>query len=491
MYRFTRGRSARPTIATFNRIVHNNRKNPDNVSILQRCSFHNSRRLNALTPYRLADIGEGITECRIVSWSVKPGDYIQQFDPICEVQSDKATVEITSRFEGTIKTLHYEVDDMAPVGSALVDIETENADDDHDLPDGSGDKLPEEASVTDTPTAPEAGSSLGQDTPSEPITTPVLSATTPPPIATPAVRHILKDLGLNISAIVGTGKGGRVLKEDVQRHAAAIGITPGSQPIQKVSEIDRDPGQDRRIPLSLIQTQMFHSMTRSLSIPHLLYTHTVDLTDLTAMRKRTVNDRDLSALLGAEDSAPKLSVLPFVLKALSQAVTAYPTVNSILDTENDPAKPHLVLKAAHNFGVAVDTPNGLLVPVVRNVQDRSIISIAAEISRLSTLAKAGRLSPNDMTGATLVVSNIGSIGGDAIAPVILSPMTAILAIGRATQVPAFATDIHGQEIIVKKEQVTLSWSADHRVLDGATVARCAQSVGSWLENIDALALTLK
>ncbi|KAH8685048.1 2-oxoacid dehydrogenases acyltransferase-domain-containing protein [Ilyonectria robusta] len=486
MYRFTRGRSARPSIATFNRIVHNNRRSPDNVSILQRCSFHNSRRLDALTPYRLADIGEGITECRIVSWSVKPGDYIQQFDPICEVQSDKATVEITSRFEGTIKTLHYEVDDMAPVGSvganmasfmhqypnteqALVDIETEDVEDDHDLPNGSGDRLLEEASVTDTPTASE----------------------TPLSIATPAVRHILKDLGLNISAITGTGKGGRVLKEDVQRHAAAIGITPGSQPIQKASEIDRDPGQDRRIPLSLIQTQMFHSMTRSLSIPHLLYTHTVDLTDLTAMRKRTVNDRNLSTLLGAEDSAPKLSVLPFVLKALSQAVTAYPTVNSILDTENDPAKPHLVLKTAHNFGVAVDTPNGLLVPVVRNVQDRSIISIAAEISRLSTLAKAGRLSPNDMTGATLVVSNIGSIGGDAIAPVILSPMTAILAIGRATQVPAFATDIHGQETIVKKEQVTLSWSADHRVLDGATVARCAQSVGSWLENIDALALTLK
>lgn len=470
----------------------------------------------------------GITECRIVSWSVKPGDYIQQFDPICEVQSDKASVEvefprtlnslaehplirwlaqITSRFEGTIKTLHYEVDDMAPVGSvgsnmasfiledpnteqALVDIETEDAEDDHDLLNGLGDELAEDVSVNDTPNASEAGSSLSQDAPSEPITTPVFSATTTPHIATPAVRHILKDLGLNISAITGTGKGGRVLKEDVQRHAAAIGISPASQPTQKVSETTSDPGQDRRIPLSLIQTQMFHSMTRSLSIPHLLYTHTVDLTGLTAMRKRTVSDPDLSTLLGAEESVPKLSVLPFVLKALSQAVTAYPTVNSILDTENDPAKPHLVLKAAHNFGVAVDTPNGLLVPVVRNVQDRSIISIAAEISRLSTLAKAGRLSPNDMTGATLVVSNIGSIGGDAIAPVILSPMTAILAIGRATHVPAFATDIHGEEKIVKKEQVTLSWSADHRVLDGATVARCAQSVGSWLENIDALALTL-
>ncbi|KAK1761943.1 2-oxoacid dehydrogenase acyltransferase [Phialemonium atrogriseum] len=170
---------------------------------------------------------------------------------------------------------------------------------------------------------------------------------------------------------------------------------------------------------------MFQSMTRSLAIPHFLYTRAVDLTPLMSLRKRFAIDPSLSSHLKTGDSTAKLTPLPFVLKALSQAVTAFLALNSILYTEMDPNWPHIIVKAAHNFGVAIDTRSRLLVSVVKNVQNHSVISLAAELSRVGALAREGCLGPGDMRGATLVVSNIGSIGGQTVAPVILSPMTAV------------------------------------------------------------------
>lgn len=312
----------------------------------------------------------------------------------------------------------------------------------------------------------------------------------------PAVRHMLKQHNLDIADIEATGKDGRVLKEDVQRHLASetSRSQPTSAPMQaaKPSSSSTARPEDRIVPLTPVQNQMFQSMTRSLAIPHFLYTQIVDMTDLTSLRKRFSSDPTLSAYLRKDDgSAAKLSPLPFVLKALSHAVDKFPSMNATLDTESNPSRPQLVIKGSHNIGVAMDTPKGLVVPVIRDVQSHSIVSLAAEIGRLSALAKDGKLSPEDMKGATLVVSNIGSIGGHTVGPVILPPMVMILGIGKSQQVPTYKVDQDGVERIVKREQVVLSWSADHRVLDGATVARCAQSVGSWLENIDGLGLVLR
>lgn len=308
----------------------------------------------------------------------------------------------------------------------------------------------------------------------------------------PAVRHMLKQYNLDIADIEGTGKAGRVLKEDVQRHLAAKNSSATPQKTPEASTPIQPQAEDQVVPLTPIQNQMFQSMTRSLAIPHFLYTQIVDMTDLTTLRKRFVNNPVLSSNLAKSDgSKSKLSSLPFVLKALSQAVTKFPTVNATLDTETNPGKPQLVIKGSHNIGVAMDTPKGLVVPVIKNIQNHSIVSLAIEIERLSALARDGKLSPEDMKGASLVVSNIGSIGGHTVGPVILSPNVMILGIGRSQHVPTYKTGSDGKEQIVKREQVVLSWSADHRVLDGATVARCAQSVGSWLENVDGLGLVLK
>ncbi|UKZ79980.1 hypothetical protein TrVFT333_007744 [Trichoderma virens FT-333] len=430
--------------------------------------FHTTHFRPAVVPYLLADIGEGITECQIMSWAVKPGDHVNQFDAICEVQSDKASVEITSRYEGIIKQLHYNVDDLAAVGSPLVDIEIED--------EISPLKADEEALGTLQGTE-----NVSTDGAVEKLvdTIKVSAPTTANThFATPAVRRLLKESNIEISQVQGTGKDGRVLKEDVHRHIMQLSNQPEQQSDPKLG--------DETVALSPVQTKMFQSMTGSLSIPHFLYTHRVNFSPLTLLRKRAVDQKMLGSL---ETTHPeKLTALPIILKAVSEALKRYPIMNSNLAIENISSRPSLVLKSAHNIGVGMDTPSGLLVPVVRNVQNHSVLSLSKELARLSTLAKEGKLSPKDMSGATIVVSNIGSIGGEVVAPVILPPAVAILGIGRSRQVPVFQTNKDGTETITKQEEAILSWSADHRILDGATVARCAQMVGSLLENPELMSL---
>jgi 2-oxoisovalerate dehydrogenase E2 component (dihydrolipoyl transacylase) len=176
-------------------------------------------------------------------------------------------------------------------------------------------------------------------------------------------------------------------------------------------------------------------------------------------------------------------LLPFVLKALSMALGEYEKLDSVLGQGlSSDQKSRWISKGLHNFGLTVETPNGLLVPVVRNVQEQSVSSLTADISRLGTLVREGKLTPTDMKDSKLVVSNIGNIGGSVVAPVILSPLTAIMAVGRMEDVPVFVMDDGGNEGVIERKHVVLSWSADHRVLDGANVARCAQQVALWMEN---------
>jgi len=221
-------------------------------------------------------------------------------------------------------------------------------------------------------------------------------------LVSPAVRRILKEHDIDISEVQGTGKDQRILKENVQRFLKAredINATEHPHPFSTSPESsDRNPPLgDRLVTLSPIQTQMFKSMTRSLSIPHFLYTHTVDLTDFARIRKRVETRPSIAARLQTEDGKPlKLTLLPFMLKALSEAVSSFPIVNSRVVENGKTGHPALEIKGSHNFGLAVDTPQGLLVPVVRNVQGHSIMSLTKEISRLGHLASEGKLKPEDM-----------------------------------------------------------------------------------------------
>ncbi|OBT81453.1 hypothetical protein VE02_09877, partial [Pseudogymnoascus sp. 03VT05] len=461
----------------------------------RRC-FHASEPRCVVKPYLLADIGEGITECQIMSWNVKPGDRVEQFDLICEVQSDKASVEITSRFDGTIKALHYEVDDMAVVGKPILDIDIEeeitdqeglttaqlNSEGQTEILNKQSGQLEEpeleimddiqQTAYTEEPGQPvESEGEPKSSTQSDPFAD--KRSTQASSVAIPAVRHMLKGMNLKISEITGTGKGGRVTKEDVQRHAASA--SPAKPTTTAVESVVKPTTDDRVVPFSGIEKEMFKVMTRSRNIPHFLYTQIVDCTSLSGLRKRVNADKAATSDTSTSGSTPKLTLLPIIMKVVSQVFNDFPKLNAHLDTSNGDSSAQLVLKGSHNFGVAVDTPRGLLVAVVRDVQNHSVFSLAAEIKRLGDLAREGRLAPNDLKGATFTISNIGSIGGSVVSPVIVDPQIGILGIGQSRGVPVFEKDGSGAERMVKREQVVLSWSADHRVLDGATVARCAEA----------------
>jgi len=448
--------------------------------------LHASRRLDVVKPFLLADIGEGITECQLIQWFVQPGARVEQFDKLCEVQSDKASVEITSPFDGVIKKLHYEPDDMARTGKPLVDIDIQSEISDADAEKLGGSGVTEEAGnklsgddaeeMVRQQEVQGEGATEGaveqQDQSQQP--SPRQSEKDKRSLATPAVRYLTTELKVDIRNVQGTGKDGRVLKEDVQRHVNQQSQQPTAQQLSAPVATR----EDRKVSMSPVQIQMFKHMTRSLNIPHFLYTCATDIGAITTLRKK------LNA--SATSSEQKLTQLPFILKAVSLAFQHHPLLNSSLDTK-DPKRLQLTYRGAHNFGVAIDTTSGLLVPVLRNLQDLSIAEIAIQLRQMSEKARNNKLAPSDFSGATFTVSNIGNVGGGVVAPVISEPQVAILGIGRSKLVPAFDEN----EQLIKKEELVMSWSADHRIVDGAECARCAERVRALLEDPGSMMIEMR
>jgi 2-oxoisovalerate dehydrogenase E2 component (dihydrolipoyl transacylase) len=228
---------------------------------------------------------------------------------------------------------------------------------------------------------------------------------------------------------------------------------------------------------------MFKSMTASLKIPHFLYSDELDVSALFHLRSRL--NKSLARSPAADGQVVKLSILPFLVKAMSLMLDKYPILNARVDA-GEAGKPSLVMRSQHNIGIAMDTPTGLIVPVIKNVGSLNVLEIAAELKRLQAAATAGKLTTSDLTGGTITLSNIGNIGGTVVSPVIVEKEVAILGIGKKRTIPAFGED--GE--IVKKEVMSFSWSADHRVVDGATMARAAEVVRGFVEEPDLMLVHL-
>lgn len=410
-----------------------------------------SRRL-AVKPFLLADVGEGIKECEMIQWFVQPGARVDEFDPICEVQSDKASVEITSRYSGVIKKLHYDIGQMAQVGRALLEIDTEE--DEPSAPVKSSAEPQAQPPVEPaTPEAPPQESSK-----ETPTVRPHIKS-----LATPAVRRLCREHQLEVDSINGTGKDGRVMKEDVLKKIA----NPTSTQSTAVS--------NETIPLKGAAKQMFKSMSKAALIPHFLYTEEIEMDNLMALRGR------VNKALSTKNM--KLSFMPFMIKALSVAILKYPAVNSRLLVEQEA----LETRAAHNIAVAMDTPAGLVVPVIKNVQDLSVIEIGQELVRLQNAGAAGKLQPSDLQGGTITLSNIGTVGGMFVAPVIVDSQVCIGGIGSIRKLPRY--DEHNN--IVPRNILCTSWSGDHRALDGMTLASMVACWKGLLEHPDQMLLDLR
>ncbi|KAF0291033.1 Dbt [Amphibalanus amphitrite] len=433
------------------------------------------RRAGKVVPFLLSDIGEGIVEVVIKEWYVKEGDSVSQFDSLCEVQSDKASVTITSRYDGVVRKLYYSVDDMARVGQPLVDIESEPGSSD------SEDEVQERDAI-----AVVGGEHYVLPTPTKVLTT-------------PAVRRIAMENNVVLGEVRGTGKDGRILKEDVLRYvqekekgkppketAPAAPKKPAVQEVPK--EAPKAPvetvapraqtvllAEDKTAPVSGFTKAMVKAMKLSMTVPHFGYCDEIEMTTLVNLRPALKKS--------AEAFGVKFSYMPVIIKACSMALLQYPVLNASVDA----ACENITYKASHNIGIAMDTPNGLVVPNVKQVQNLTVLEVAQELNRLQALGARGQLTAADLAGGTFSLSNIGAIGGTYAKPVIVPPEVAIGAIGRIQKLPRFAAD----GSVVAAHVMQVSWSADHRVIDGATMARFSNVMKAFLEQPAAMLLQMK
>ncbi|KRX55751.1 Lipoamide acyltransferase component of branched-chain alpha-keto acid dehydrogenase complex, mitochondrial, partial [Trichinella sp. T9] len=412
--------------------------------------FHHCQMLGGrLMQIRLSDIGEGIAEVQMKQWYVKIGDQIQEFENLCDVQSDKASVTITSRFSGTVRRLYCEIDEIVPVGSPLLDIETE---------DGSENIPPDKAAdqSEDIPKRPASDDSF------------TISKDKKTVITTPSVRRLAMENKINLSEIKGTGPGGRILKEDLLNVISAEmdANVDASEDEKKSLSTTSALIEDQVIPIRGYRRAMVKTMTSANSIPHFTYCDEVNADALIKLRHSLVSMNELEKV--------KITYLSIQIKALSLALLRFPMLNAHLnDTVTE-----LICKTSHNISFAVDTPDGLVVPFISDCQKKSIIEIAKQISHLQAKALNNKLTNAELVGGTFTMSNIGSIGGTYASPVIFPPQVAICAVGRFQKLPRYDE----QSNLKMCNIMPVSWAADHRIIDGAMVAKFSNLFKVYLEN---------
>lgn len=418
---------------------------PANVSLPTQLS-----QTDRLEDFILPDIGEGIVECELIKWLVAEGDQIVEDQPVVEVMTDKALVEIPAKYSGTVAKLYYQQGETAKVHTALF-----------------GMRLTDQVVAVST----------NQQTYQNDLRQTIIGATEDIAIvnkqngkvlASPAVRRVARELSIDLSAVNGTGKKGRVLKEDLIALSKRPSDSAATANHCETSELFRPQAVlNRKEPIKGIQAAMARQMSLSVStIPHFTVSEEIEMDKLIEAR----------ALLKTEfaDASVKLSFMPFFIKALSMAIKSYPILNSQV---NDDCT-ELTYYADHNIGIAVDSKIGLMVPNIKGVQNLSLMQIAKEVNRLVDAARLGRLASDDLKGGTISISNIGVLGGTVSTPVINKPEVAIVALGKTQRLPRF--DEHDQVQAVNVMQI--SWSGDHRVIDGATMVRFNNVWKSYLEN---------
>ena len=411
--------------------------------------------------FKLPDIGEGISEVELLRWYVQEGDIVQEDQNLAEIETDKAVADLPSPYTGVIQRLHHQPGERIAVGSVLVTF-------------AEGEKQPtatEPAPVksgAEVPLKSVASRGLAADT--------ARSAAEPGAgrvLATPATRRRARELGLDLTAVRGTGPGGRITLDDVERIAHDGGQRPAAREAPPL-EIAAPPvaserlvtepvvlpdfsqwGAVEHVPLNATRRQIARKMVQSLfTAPHAAALDEADVTELEAFRKQ--------AQARLQDRHLHLTLLPFVMKATVGGLKQFPALNASLDDE----KQALILKRYYHFGIAVDTERGLIVPVIRDVDRKSVMDLAAELGETIQRTRAGKISLDELRGGTFTLTNAGAIGGHAFIPIINYPEVGILGIGRAQPKPVVRD---GQ--IVVRTMLPLSIAFDHRVIDGADVVR--------------------
>nr|BFD65817.1 dihydrolipoyllysine-residue acetyltransferase [Bdellovibrio sp. HAGR004] len=419
---------------------------------------------------KLPELGEGVTEGELVKWLIKPGDSVKADQAIAEVLTDKATVEVPTPVAGLVKELKFKAGEVVKVGSTMITLESA----------GGAASAPAPAAPSAGPVQPAPAHSAATAAKAAPAATASTSAGIFPPVAdskvlaTPATRRLAREMGVDINSLTGTGLAGRVTREDVM--ASGGGAAPaaaksapaaaGSISIPKPSYQGPAGAAEERVPLIGIRKKIAENMQRSKHvIPHFTIMDEAKVDAMVALREGLKDH--------AEKNGTKITYLPIVMKALIATIREFPMFNASIDD----AAGEIVYKKYFNLGFAADTPNGLVVPVIKNADQKSILEISKEILDLSKRARDGKLKPDEMKGATITVTNIGSIGGTYATPVINHPEVAILGMYKIDE-----------KVVLKNGQVSAikvmnySMTADHRLIDGAVAARFLAAFIGRIEN---------
>lgn len=476
-----------------------------------------SRKTSAGTPFLLADIGEGIKEVELLQWYCQPGDSLQQFDKVVEVQSDKATVEITSRYDGVVAALCAATGDMVQVGQPLLYFHNENDDSSSNSAAADAPAIPVTASTTTTTSALE-DLSLELPVPhaqEDRLRIPTVAShfhlasdddfpeddhtgnhthhgsSAGKFLTSPAVRQLGRQYKLDLATIHGSGPQGRLLKSDVLTYLKEQGLLKAtlasdesittrqaaSTPTSTSTTTIEEEEEDEIVTLRGYNRLMVKSMTAALETPHMGFGDELDMTRLLQCRREL------------KDAGTSVSILSFLLKAISLALVQYPVCNAVI---YDLEACQLRLIRQHNLGVAMDTPRGLVVPVVHHVQSKSLTDIQADLDRLKATAAESKFTPADLTTPTFTMSNIGATGngGTYMNPVIVPPQLAMGAVGQIQRLPRFEKGGTSMQVC-EAHIMTVSWAADHRFLDGATLARFHGVFKGFVENPVSMLVHLK
>lgn len=402
---------------------------------------------------RVPDIGEGIAEVELAAWHVAPGQPVQEDQPVADVMTDKATVEIPSPVSGKVLALGGAVGQMLAVGAELIRLEVEGA---GNLPAASGaESAAEPASESSSAAQKEAASALQEEVSESKVSdnpvNPAPAALQKEVLAAPAVRRRALDGGVDLRQVPGTGPAGQITHADLDAWLRGAGTAAHDG--------------THTIPVLGLRRQIAHKMQEAKRrIAHFSYVEEVDMTELEALRQQ------LNARHGA--TRGKLTLLPFVVRALVLALRQFPQINARYDDE---AEVVTRFEAVH-LGIATQTPGGLMVPVLHHAERLGLWDCAAGIARLAEGARTGKLGREALSGATITLTSLGALGGIASTPIVHHPQVAIVGVNRMVQRPMFQ---HGQ--VVARQLMNLSSSFDHRVVDGMDAAQCIQAVRTLLE----------
>ena len=423
----------------------------------------------ASTDVKLPELGEGVTEGELVKWLVQPGDSVKADQTVAEIMTDKATVEVPSPVAGVVKELKFKPGQVIKVENIILTLS--GATGSAPAPQASAHtgvtaNAPTPASTKSSPTMAMATSTTG-------VFPPVADSKV---LATPATRRLARELGVDINGMTGSGLAGRVTRDDVTQAKSGsahvshgAGATSAGSPTMnfpKPAFNSTNASLEERVDLIGIRKKIAQNLQMSKSIiPHFTLMDEADVTQLVTLRE--------SLKVFAEKNETKITYLPFVMKALIATIKEYPQFNASIDD----AASQIVYKKYFNIGFAADTPNGLVVPVIKNADQKSVLEISKEIIDLSKRARDGKLKPDEMKGASITITNIGSVGGTYATPIINHPEEAILGMYKISDKPILK---NGAIAFIKSMNYTVT--CDHRLIDGAVAANFLKSFFQKIQN---------